>query len=392
MIEEIRLRNYRTCKNVKIQFKAPMMALLGMNGVGKTNTLKGIRLACNRAAFGTVPEKTIDGIKGEFAAEFKIKFKKTNYIYKFKFIEKKNLYIHDSLEEVRGIEKILLFKKRGKSILTVINRDKPIRIQPNYSGFRFITLWLISKEKTPDYLKSLSKYSQLFVNLFISLADVKYYPVQSQSNLVPITKAGYEKWKNKTSTGTEDEIFSYKYFDCFNNYNEDYREFESIVKSLKLAERINMKEYQAKGYEHDKSGNMIYWNFDLFDNPVPFHWLSDGTKRVLYILFCLFYDKATIMLIEEPESSIHWGLLIKLISILQSYSGVEKKILISTHSEQILNELNPEQLIYLYLYENTTKFKYIAGKTLNIVKGFLSEIGPLGEFMTSGKIEEVIDD
>ena len=65
--------------------------------------------------------------------------------------------------------------------------------------------------------------------------------------------------------------------------------------------------------------------------------------------------------------------------------------MISTHSEQVLNQLKPEQLIYLYKEKGTTKAKYVAGRNLSSVRDYLAEVGPLGEYVTSGELEDDLE-
>ena len=48
--------------------------------------------------------------------------------------------------------------------------------------------------------------------------------------------------------------------------------------------------------------------------------LSLGTRRVVRILVSLLFDKRSLMLLEQPEDSIHSGLLRKLIDLFRTYA------------------------------------------------------------------------
>ena len=140
-----------------------------------------------------------------------------------------------------------------------------------------------------------------------------------------------------------------------------------------------------------KSGYLFFPLFLINNNVLYFRDLSDGTQRIILLLIHLLYDKPSLMLIEEPESSIHYGLLIKLLSIFSQYSN-GRRVLIATHSEQILNKLEPEQVVYLYLKDGMTKVKYVTGGNLKNIRKYLEEVGPLGEYITSGELEDDLED
>jgi AAA15 family ATPase/GTPase len=64
--------------------------------------------------------------------------------------------------------------------------------------------------------------------------------------------------------------------------------------------------------------------------------LSDGTKRVFFLLYNVFILKGSTILLEEPELGIHPDQLYKLMDFLKEQSK-EKQIIITTHSPLVLN-------------------------------------------------------
>ena len=54
----------------------------------------------------------------------------------------------------------------------------------------------------------------------------------------------------------------------------------------------------------------------------------------------LLFDKRPLMLMEQPEDSVHPGLLRKVIDIMRSYSH-SSQIIFTTHSSEVLDILQP---------------------------------------------------
>lgn len=71
--------------------------------------------------------------------------------------------------------------------------------------------------------------------------------------------------------------------------------------------------------------------------PFPASSASDGTLRVLAILLALYQDPApSLVAIEEPESTVHPGVLMTLAEVFKDVS-TRTPILLTTHSPELLN-------------------------------------------------------
>ena len=61
MLDSVQINNFRSCEAVSLRLGEPVVALVGKNGVGKTNVLHGIQLAADLcvgepgASFGLAP-------------------------------------------------------------------------------------------------------------------------------------------------------------------------------------------------------------------------------------------------------------------------------------------------------------------------------------------------
>jgi len=369
--------------------KEPLMALIGRNAVGKTNTLQGIQHASQliwRGATSSDKEKPKRGFSGEFFFEYK----NEQLIYKISVFGTKDPYVRDSLYIAANGKRIRIFNKTSKVKLNAIGRENPVYLSSDSSGLTFLLGLILSKEDKPAFIEELLKYQSQMVHVFSSLMRIKYYGVQSQPDLHMIQTKEFEEWKKDSSAKDQNSHFSCKFYDFYKKRRDDYEEYLSLIKSLCLVDELNAFEFR-KEHPAQKAGFLCMFLFKIGEEVLFFENLSDGTKRILRLLFYLLYEKSSLMLIEEPESSIHYGLLAKVLDILQQYTQ-NKRVLIATHSEQILNQLEPKQLIYLFLDKGETKVKYVSGRNLKNVRKYLDKVGPLGEYITSGELESDLED
>jgi hypothetical protein len=108
--------------------------------------------------------------------------------------------------------------------------------------------------------------------------------------------------------------------------------------------------------------------------------LSAGTRRVIQIVVSLLFDKRSVMLIEQPEDSIHPGLLRKLIDLLRSYSD-RSQIIFAMHSSQVLDMLRPEEVLIVTAPEGQTEARKLSPDEVSQAERFLKNEGSLSEFL-----------
>lgn len=76
-------------------------------------------------------------------------------------------------------------------------------------------------------------------------------------------------------------------------------------------------------------------------------WISDGVVLMMaYAVLAMFSERPSILLIEEPESGLHPGVLRTLLQLLQDLSagkggGAPVQVVVTTHSPLLLNYVDP---------------------------------------------------
>jgi predicted ATP-dependent endonuclease of OLD family len=194
-------------------------------------------------------------------------------------------------------------------------------------------------------------------------------------------------------------------YGVYKNQESKFQEFLSIVggEGISLIDTIQYKEIDVpvNVYEVGIGGkviskeiqkllvipNFIIRSIKLFPNQ-----LSEGTFKTLAIVFYLITDTSRLLILEEPEVCIHHGLLDSVLELIKEYAR-EKQIIISTHSDFVLDGLDPENV---FVVRNDPKkgtiIKHIpdalSARDYRALKEYLKESGNLGEYWRHGDLEK----
>jgi predicted ATPase len=115
---------------------------------------------------------------------------------------------------------------------------------------------------------------------------------------------------------------------------------------------------------------------------INFACLSDGTLRTAEILSFLL-TATSLLLIEEPETSIHPGLLRRLLSEIESYS-IDKQVIISTHSPDVVSKATPAEIRVVDRASHRTTVQRLPEEAIGRLCQYLLDEGTLGEFIFGG--------
>ena len=360
MLKSVQINNFRTCHGTNFKLNSSISALIGQNGAGKSNILQAID------AIGVLIRGEKKSKKFEFvdiSVEFDINKKNYKYTITKNFTKERKEIIIDSLISLDDDK--IIFKKDG-SVVTF--KNKKFDILPETP-----TIYLLNSLSDDSTIK----------NIYNFLSSMKYYHTHgTETELIFIDKKEFEDWKINPETDIENKpLIAYKIVDLFINNKETFNEVESMLIDLKLVSKIIVQQMSSPRAEKEKEEFILVY-FMINNEPRFVNQLSEGTKRVINLLLNLFYDKTSLMLIEEPESSIHFGLMKKIVDIFRVYSD-QHQILFSTHSSQVLDKLKPNELIFIRMEKNKTIAKNPTPKQIREINNFLNGTGPLGDYITT---------
>ena len=162
---------------------------------------------------------------------------------------------------------------------------------------------------------------------------------------------------------------------------EDLDEFESVCQRVGIGNEITEQQFVRGGKDEE-------YHIEVFLDGVNVGLLSDGTLRVLSILVEIIdpYLSRTIM-IEEPETNIHPGMLEKLLNEIESYTYGQNLIL-STHSPQVVSWTKPDKINLVYRENGRTFVQKLGEDEIHNVACYLNEEGSLGDWIYSGILDE----
>jgi predicted ATPase len=77
---------------------------------------------------------------------------------------------------------------------------------------------------------------------------------------------------------------------------------------------------------------------------LPASFLSDGTIHLTALVLALYFDKAPVVIIEEPERNIHPHLISKVAAMLVDASK-KKQVIVTTHNPELVKHARLEDLL-----------------------------------------------
>ena len=114
--------------------------------------------------------------------------------------------------------------------------------------------------------------------------------------------------------------------------------------------------------------------------------LSDGTLRVYEILVALVDPESTVLLVEEPEASVHPGLLQRVLAEFDAYAE-DKQVILATHSPQVVSWARPDELRLVAWQGGQPVVRALDEIEAKQAARYLNEHGGLGEFVFGGGVD-----
>ncbi len=341
-VKNVHLENYKSISSCDIDFRDGLNIIIGKNGSGKTNFMNFLYNSLNNKD-GIIPNSLSKVIFKNKKDIVEITQQKILIKSKFPFRKNERYYI----EILKNSEKL---ETKSKSIDSVV------------------------KDMSYKFVKHGIPYGQL--SFFEKPVDFSYKNGKLE------TEINY--------LGETFCVFVYKLFIQF-NFSSKLRSLKSIksrlfdllnekirellqktlaqftpIKDIRVNETINV-------YKIDKEVNNfavqnVVVEYFVNDMWIPFDYLSDGTKRLLYIIsetVISFENSKEIILVEEPELGIHPHQLFDLMTFLKEESR-NKQIIISTHSPDVLDFIDADELdriiICYYDEKKKTQLRHLTAK------------------------------
>lgn len=131
--------------------------------------------------------------------------------------------------------------------------------------------------------------------------------------------------------------------------------FEMIEDTLRAA----FPQFERLGFKEVIPGRLaMSWKEAQFTDPIYMTQLSEGTLRFLWLTSLLLRrDLPAVMLIDEPELSLHPQLLLLLVDLMREAS-LRTQLIVATQSDQLVRFLTPEEVLVADVEEGATRFTW----------------------------------
>jgi predicted ATPase len=138
--------------------------------------------------------------------------------------------------------------------------------------------------------------------------------------------------------------------------------------------------------------NSLLYEFQTEDGEwYTWNELSDGTRRIVWLVLNILTTDKKIILIEEPELGIHPKQLFQLMEFIKEQSET-KQFIITTHSPEVLNVIESDKLerIKIARYDaerKTTVIESIPEKRQKLIQKHMAETGQLSDYWVHVNLE-----
>lgn len=397
-LKQARIREYRSIRDAEIDFKPGVNIIIGENGAGKTNLISLLsRLTdsnnVNRDGVGC---EIVLVAKKEFSVLFKHQV--IPKVDRNPFDKRPNAlseFLSAEVEEGNAkAEDIFL----GNALNKLDWKDN-YSVIPIWHGTPTMQLPIINE--SIDVIVSKSGFVSLESEIGLVRDGV---PVLIYS-IIDTLRAELMMYLQNTPALTTDAVKSIvvklmeSYSERLNQYLGNYSSIAEVKCNplIQIYKNSTQDDFTIKG---------LVLEYNVANEWRPFSALSDGTKRVFYIISQLFtpsllilnenfdealmHDFVKIIFLEEPELGIHPEQLHKLLSLIREVSR-EHQVIMTTHSPQVLDMLSEKELDRITICEldpkKGTQFRKLSPAKRAEAQAYMREQLHLSDFWRYADLE-----
>lgn len=388
MIEKLKVDGFKSLRNFEIEFQKGINVIVGPNGVGKTNICQaltilssltsnslneaftqfgGVRSTFNFVDCESLEKKIIIEASGHTTGKYKEQTYDLEYLYTIELGLSEELSINSEVLEIKrktpkGLyKKVLSIKQNKKNITAKILDNELIGdfsvVKKGEKQFK-----IDISDNDNDRGSFLVLMSKLF--FVCHLVTGEFFKIKSLNIDPHIARQACDITEPKEMLGNGKYLANTLHL--LTKKADDLLEINAILEQL----LPNFKEIKPE--ISDVSLKRFFSLFDKKGHSFSSNSLSDGTIKLLALLVGIVRQKEKTTIIEEPENYLHPYANRLLVNYLRDTyeNGV---CILTSHSETILNLIQPEELIICELEGSFTTCKRL--KDIEKVKEVIASSG-----------------
>lgn len=374
-LKNITINGYRNVYNSKIDFKN-LISILSLNNYGKSNLLTSIVFGLSfMQQHPKIKQNMMNDIKCipslinndnsmfSFKLECAIQINNIsydiNYSYTFTWANyQKNLIGKITSEYLR-------IKNGSQTATTYIKRENNVSLFKSSKTGRCSTK--INIDDNELLINKLLAYDNLYYNNILKeILNINVYidkhfdssigygiTFMSEQELTDLTlkpEINIPKtlYKIKENHPDKFELLVNVFTSLFPSIKSIYVDevSDKLMSQIKIKNNNTLQSFSDKYY-------LLFVSDKNLNTSINFLAMSDGARRILLLLTFVVLaqiNNYNLICIEEPENSVHPGLLRKFLYTISELSG-STKLMFSSHSPYLINYMHPEN-IYLGLPNN----------------------------------------
>ena len=399
-IKSVRLRNAPPLRDVKADFKPGLNIIIGKNGAGKTNFMKLLSKLTNLHSTQHIGADSELALVGNKKIHITFREQVTNNRVNTKF-PSLNQMIQPQLLISATDGKIIVEDEYLEGAMVGLDFGSDYEVTTIYHGMPSRRLPVIDESAELSFVRGRvsvitppteqwygeSRLVRAFISTLILDAD-------GSERIRPITNVNLGIVHQRVSQAMDAHL----------NHLNGYLSAYSPIQAVRLSTQFQLYRNDAKDAIIAKG---LVLEFLVGGEWLPFSALSDGTKRIFYVLCELLsatysiwdkeyndfasYFPVRIILLEEPELGIHPDQLHLLLQLIREVSR-EHQVIMTTHSPQTLDMLTAQELDRISICEfipgEGTKLRKLSAAKKAKAKAYLRDKGFLSEFWRFSNLED----
>jgi hypothetical protein len=422
-LKSVHVLGFRSCRDTEFRPHADLSALIGANGAGKTSLLTSIQLLSLLARSIASPSSShdddaneksaesetvltawfeVDGIEIGYKIHLFVALSDTSAFEVVAVADSWNIFAITGEKEWRSISMDILFEDESFAKLKYFDLYERQR----YRSRRFTDANFASSPYLESNLLHDKKLKKCVRQIFDFCNHIQYYSASqfTDPSRCPVTFSVDGSGKLEDSAdplvGRPHSQFLFDLYSLQKRNPSLYLDYESFVSQerlgliskiswteVPLSSRIAQVMVGGRYRTIAQKKTLVIPRVQIGPSHVTFNQLSEGTFRTLAMIFYVMTDVSTCLLLEEPEVCVHHGLLRSIISTISAYSST-KQIIFSTHSDLVLDQLDPGNVFVIEQKQTGTQVSALepwlgrAGR--EALSTYLADTGTLGEYWRAG--------